>query len=38
MIGEISGMLHDIKPVKAIIEDIVAGLPGVIETIQDDCR
>ena len=25
MIGEISGMLHDIKPVKAIIEDIVAG-------------
>lgn len=30
MIGEISGMLSDIKPVKKIIEDIVAGLPSVI--------
>ena len=38
MIGEISGMLKDIKPVKTIIEDIVAGLPGVIQTIQDDCK
>ena len=38
MIGEISGMLNDIKPVKQIIEDIVAGLPGVIDTIQQDCK
>lgn len=30
MIGEISGMLSDIKPVKKIIEDIVASLPSVI--------
>ncbi len=30
MIGEISGMLSDIKSVKKIIEDIVAGLPSVI--------
>ena len=38
MIGEISGMLNDIKPVKTIIEDIVSGLPGVIQTIENDCK
>ncbi len=38
MIGEISGMLSDIKPVKAIIEDIVNGLPGVITGIQETCK
>ena len=38
MIGEISGMLNDIKPVKTIIEDIINGLPGVIETIENDCK
>ena len=38
MIGEISGMLNDIKPVKQIIEEIVAGLPNVIDTIQQDCK
>ena len=34
MIGQISGMLEDIKPVKQIIEDIVNGLPKVAESIQ----
>ena len=34
MIGQISGMLEDIKPVKQIIEDIVNGLPKVVENIQ----
>ena len=34
MIGQISGMLEDIKPVKQIIEDIVAGLPKIVEEIQ----
>lgn len=34
MIGEISGMLNDIKPVKAIIEDIVNGLPEAIRQID----
>ncbi len=38
MIGQISGMLNEIKPVSAIIEDIVAGLAPVIETIHGDCR
>ena len=38
MIGEISGMLSDIKPVQKIIEDIVAGLPSTIETIQQDLK
>ncbi|SDP50586.1 enoyl-[acyl-carrier-protein] reductase FabK [Selenomonas ruminantium] len=38
MIGEISGMLNDIKPVKQIIEDIVGGLPTVIESIQGNCK
>ncbi|MBQ7477663.1 MAG: enoyl-[Selenomonadaceae bacterium] len=34
MIGEISGMLKDIKPVKAIIEDIVNGLPDTFKNIE----
>ena len=38
MIGEISGMLSDIKPVKQIIEDIVGGLPNVIDAIQGNCK
>lgn len=38
MIGEISGMLNDIKPVKQIIEDIVGGLPNVITAIQGNCK
>ena len=38
MIGQISGMLSDIKPVAKIIEDIVTGLPQVIDTVRDDCR
>lgn len=38
MIGEISGMLNDIKPVKAIIEDIVAGLPQTMESVQAKCK
>ena len=32
MIGEISGMLNDIKPVKQIIEDMVNNLPDVFKT------
>lgn len=38
MIGEISGMLNDIKPVKTIIEDIVAGFPKTMESIRVNCR
>ena len=34
MIGQISGMLEDIKPVKQIIEDIVKGLPAAVERLQ----
>ena len=34
MIGQISGMLDDIKPVKQIIEDMVNGLPKVVENLQ----
>ena len=38
MIGEISGMLDDIKPVQKIIDDIVAGLPATIDMIQQDLK
>ena len=38
MIGEISGMLNDIKPVKTIIEDIVNGLPGAFDAASSNCR
>ena len=38
MIGQISGMLKDIKPVKEIIEDMMNGIHAIIDTIQKDCR
>ena len=34
MIGQISGMLDDIKPVKEIIDDIVKGIAPVVENVQ----
>jgi len=34
MIGQISGMLDDIKPVKDIIDDIVNGLPQAVANLQ----
>lgn len=34
MIGQISGMLDDIKPVKEIIDDIVNGLPNAVAELQ----
>ncbi len=34
MIGQISGMLDDIKPVKEIIDDIVNGLPSAVAELQ----
>ena len=34
MIGQISGMLEDIKPVKKIIDDIVNGLPQAVANLQ----
>jgi enoyl-[acyl-carrier protein] reductase II len=38
MIGQISGMLNDIKPVSKIIQDVVEGLPDAISNVQSDCR
>lgn len=38
MIGQISGMLHEIKPVADIIQGIVHDLPGVMDTIQQNCK
>ena len=37
MIGQISGMLDDIKPVKEIVDDIVNGLPKAIVELQSKC-
>lgn len=34
MIGQISGMLDDIKSVKEIIDDIVSGLPNAVAELQ----
>lgn len=34
MIGQISGMLDDIKPVKEIVDDIVNGLPDAVAELQ----
>ena len=38
MIGQISGMLNEIKPVADIIGDIVAGLHPAIDQIHEDCK
>ncbi len=38
MIGQISGMLNDIKPVKQIIEDIVNGLPDAFKASEANFR
>lgn len=35
MIGQISGMFHEIKPVAAIIEDLVGGIPAVGERVHN---
>ena len=37
MIGQIAGMLNDIKPVKKIIADIVNGLPGALDAAGKAC-
>ncbi|MBQ9486749.1 MAG: enoyl-[Selenomonadaceae bacterium] len=34
MIGQISGMLDDIKPVKEIVDDIINGLPDAVAELQ----
>ena len=38
MIGQISGMLHELKSVEEIIQSLVTGIPDVITKIQDNCR
>ena len=38
MIGQISGMMEQVKPVAEIIQEIVRGIAPVIEAIQQDCR
>lgn len=38
MIGQISGMFHEIKPVKQIIDDIVNNLPNTLENIENTCK
>lgn len=38
MIGEISGMLDDIKPVKEIIEGIVNGLPDTFRDLEENIK
>ena len=38
MIGQIAGMLNEIKPVQEIIDDIVNNLAKVIENTQNICK
>jgi enoyl-[acyl-carrier protein] reductase II len=38
MIGQISGLLHELKSVDEIIQDLVAGLSSVINTIEENCK
>ncbi|WP_196589771.1 enoyl-[acyl-carrier-protein] reductase FabK [Pectinatus cerevisiiphilus] len=38
MIGQISGMLNEIKPVKQIITDIVSQIDGELNRIENSCK
>ena len=38
MIGQISGMFHEIKPVAAIIEELVSGIPAVGERVHNTLK
>ena len=38
MIGQISGLLHEMKSVDEIIQDLVDGLSGVINTMEENCK
>ena len=38
MIGQICGMLNDIKPVKQIIDDIVGGIASNLENVENTCK
>ncbi len=38
MIGQISGLLHEMKSVDEIIQDLVDGLSGVINTMAENCK
>ena len=38
MIGQIAGMLNEIKPVQEIIDDIVNNLAKVMENTQNICK
>ncbi len=38
MIGQISGMFHEIKPVATIIEELVAGIPAVGERVHNTLK
>lgn len=38
MIGQISGLLKDIKPVKDIIDDIVSKIPATLDRVDKTCK
>jgi len=38
MIGQISGMFHEIKPVATIIEELVSGIPAVGERVHNTLK
>ena len=38
MIGQISGLLKDIKPVKEIIDDIVSNIPATLDRVDKTCK
>ncbi len=38
MIGQISGMLNEIKPVKQIITDIVSQIDATLSHVEDNCK
>lgn len=38
MIGQISGMLDEIKSVESIVQDLVNGIPNVINDIKNICK
>ena len=38
MVGQIAGMIREIQSVEAVMQDLVSGIPGVMEHLQQATR
>ncbi len=38
MVGQIAGMIREVQSVEAVMQDLVSGIPGVMEHLQQATR